>query len=92
MSERKLPDLKNVASYICAAIITLLGVPSLIKLIDPHLTDLVKRQYPEAFEIIYWLIKAGVYVLSFALLQSVIYLTVTMIVAVISALILRRSL
>lgn len=78
-------DPRKVCAFVGAGIATLLGLPWILVYLDPYLIALVKQLYPESFAFIYWLVKLGIYVMFFTLLQSVLYLAITSAVAAIAA-------
>lgn len=81
-----LGDLKVLAAHVFAGISTLLGMPVVLAGIDPYLVAAVQHLYPDFFTVIYWAIKIGVYILSYALIQTVAVLVITAVSASISAL------
>lgn len=72
-----LSDPKKVAAFVGALIGTLLGVPYVMAAIDQPLWELVQAQYPDLAIGVFYVVKAGIYVLSFSLLQASLYLALT---------------
>ncbi|MEQ9489554.1 MAG: hypothetical protein RIM72_11240 [Alphaproteobacteria bacterium] len=78
-------DAKKICAFTGAGIATLLGLPWLLDLMDPYLVTLVTKLYPESAALVYYLIKGGIFVTFFTLMQSVLYLAITSAVASIAA-------
>lgn len=79
--ETLIKDPQRVAAIVGAGIGTLLGVPFLTEFLDSHIWNLVSDQYGDFADFVFFLIKGGVYLLAFSLLQASLYLALTSAVA-----------
>ena len=69
-------DPKKLASFVGAGIATLLGLPVLMKFIDPAMKELIRELYPNWGDVVHFLVNGGIYILVFSLLQSFLYVAI----------------